>query len=164
MSYAQALLRQRVPTEQYADMSEDRINAMSKDEASRFISQMKDQPFRQIKSPVGDLIAEKFSDIPEGYYAIRAADGTIDFYKLVEGKYNWALFQVYGSPGALAQNKVNREELARTVLSKIQEDPQAAMLLFGTELEICGACGSPLTNPVSREAGIGPICRGKRGW
>lgn len=27
----------------------------------------------------------------------------------------------------------------------------------------CGKCGRPLSNPVSVKAGIGPICRGKRG-
>lgn len=52
-------------------------------------------------------------------------------------------------------------EAAQVVLRKIAEDPEAAMLLYGREIGKCGHCGRTLTNEESREAGIGPICRGK---
>lgn len=49
-------------------------------------------------------------------------------------------------------------------LKVIMADPEAAMRLYGHLLGHCGACGLPLTNEESREAGIGPVCRRNRGW
>lgn len=52
-----------------------------------------------------------------------------------------------------------------TLLSKIvAAGPKEAMLRYGRELGSCGHCGRTLTNEESREAGIGPVCRGKMGW
>lgn len=164
-NFAQALLREHEPPDEYADMSEDRINQMSKAEASQFIGRMKQQPYRRkAKGLIAMLLEDPYADVAEGYYAVRAADGKVDFFKIVDSQHSRKMFQVYGSPGALAENPVTRPELANAVLSVIAQDQQAAMLLFGTELGMCGACGSPLTNDESREIGIGPVCRRKRGW
>lgn len=39
--------------------------------------------------------------------------------------------------------------------------PEAAAKLFGLEFKRCGICGRGLTKDVSRELGIGPICRAR---
>lgn len=43
-------------------------------------------------------------------------------------------------------------------------DPKAAAIAYGQETGVCCVCNSPLTNKVSIEAGIGPICATKMGW
>lgn len=45
------------------------------------------------------------------------------------------------------------------VLKVIAKDPAKAMALFGHEFGRCGLCGRGLTNDLSREIGIGPVCR-----
>lgn len=49
-------------------------------------------------------------------------------------------------------------------LGKIADDPAAASRLFGLEFKKCGVCGRGLTNDISRELGIGPVCRERTGW
>jgi hypothetical protein len=43
-------------------------------------------------------------------------------------------------------------------------DPEAAAVLFGKEVGACSCCGRELTNQVSIDRGIGPICAVKFGW
>jgi len=40
-------------------------------------------------------------------------------------------------------------------------DPAEAAKAFGLRYAICGCCGLTLTNKISRERGIGPICYAK---
>jgi hypothetical protein len=49
-------------------------------------------------------------------------------------------------------------------LQEIVKDPGAASRLFGLEFKRCGVCGRGLTNDLSRELGIGPVCRERAGW
>lgn len=43
------------------------------------------------------------------------------------------------------------------------KDPLAAAIAYGKETGICSCCGAELTNKLSIELGIGPICRAKWG-
>ena len=43
-------------------------------------------------------------------------------------------------------------------------DPKAAAIAYGIETGVCCICNATLTNKVSIEAGIGPICATKFGW
>lgn len=54
------------------------------------------------------------------------------------------------------------EITAKIVL--IASDPAAAAVADGKETGICCCCGLTLTNELSIELGIGPICRGKWGF
>lgn len=160
VSYCQSLLRQRKPTPEYLDITEDRVNAFSYKEAGQFIDTMKTQPRRE-KHRAMELT---HPEVPEGYYALVNSDRVIDFYKLVDWKDDQRLlFQVYGAPGSLTENRVTRPEHAAYVMEAIAKDPEEASLRFGKELKICGRCGSPLTNKKSRDAGIGPECA-KKEW
>jgi hypothetical protein len=49
-------------------------------------------------------------------------------------------------------------------LIEIAADPKAAAVAYGREIKACFCCGARLTNPLSVELGIGPICRGKWGF
>lgn len=43
-------------------------------------------------------------------------------------------------------------------------DPYAAAIAHGHQTGVCSCCGRKLTNKLSVELGIGPICRDKWGW
>jgi Family of unknown function (DUF6011) len=47
---------------------------------------------------------------------------------------------------------------------KVAADPHAAAVAYGFATARCSCCGLTLTNKLSRELGIGPICRAKFGW
>jgi hypothetical protein len=49
-------------------------------------------------------------------------------------------------------------------LALIAADPAAAARVSGKDTGICCCCGAELTDPVSIEAGIGPICAGNWGF
>lgn len=106
---------------------------------------------------------EPKATVPDGRYAITGEDGTTDFYRVKNGKGKWAgrifVTLLLGSPGDLREQNVSRV-VTGTVLHKIIEDgPEAACKRFGSELGVCGICGSPLTDPESIALGIGPVCR-----
>lgn len=102
--------------------------------------------------------------VPNGRYAIEMA-GTLKFYKVnspTEGRWAGRTFvDVQASDELHAIRNPNER---RAILAKIAEDVQGAMLRYGQQLGHCGHCGRTLTNELSRELGIGPICRGKMGW
>lgn len=54
--------------------------------------------------------------------------------------------------------------LQREVLKRIATDPAAASGLYGKHKKRCGICNRKLTNDVSRERGIGPVCASRMEW
>jgi len=44
------------------------------------------------------------------------------------------------------------------MMQAILQDPRASMARYGQEIGSCGMCGKVLTDELSRERGIGPIC------
>lgn len=48
-----------------------------------------------------------------------------------------------------------------SLVAAVAADVPAAIIRYGKELGICGACSSPLTNDESRANGIGPVCASK---
>jgi hypothetical protein len=46
----------------------------------------------------------------------------------------------------------------------VAADPHKAAVAYGMRFGSCSCCGRELTNGVSVELGIGPICRDKFGW
>lgn len=104
------------------------------------------------------------ASIREGRYAV-VVDGTLGFFKVdrpTEGRWAGKIFvKQYASDELHAVRDLGRKN---RIIDAILEDPQAAMLKFGTEIGSCGHCGRTLTNAESRAAGIGPVCRGRMGW
>jgi hypothetical protein len=47
---------------------------------------------------------------------------------------------------------------------EVASDPSKAAVAYGMKTGNCSCCAKPLTNKVSVELGIGPICREKYGW
>ena len=70
--------------------------------------------------------------------------------------------------GRIVEGKFSRgrdctDDLAQRVVETCS-DPKAAATAHGVETGSCSCCGRELTNTVSVELGIGPICAKKFGW
>lgn len=103
--------------------------------------------------------------IPAGRYAVTGDDGTTDFYFVDFAEHgDWAgcVFVTLHTGGG--DQRIAPKPTA-TILKRILDDgPTEAMQRYGHELGHCGNCGRELTNDVSREFGIGPVCRQNLGW
>jgi hypothetical protein len=95
---------------------------------------------------------------PSGRYAITGPDGATKFYRVVNENGRITLF-VYASS---EQHLVSNWKNITSILKQIEADGlKAAAKRFGNEMGSCSECGRPLTDEVSRELGIGPVCRNK---
>lgn len=56
------------------------------------------------------------------------------------------------------------DDPTKTAIIAAAADPHAAAKAYGLQTKRCSCCGLTLTNQLSKELGIGPICRGKYGW
>lgn len=110
-------------------------------------------------------VTSKANEVPPGRYALKSADGVWKFYKVdkpTEGRWSGYIFvSILASD---EKHPVKSRQVRESILAKIAEDPQRAMLDYGQQIGSCGHCGRTLTNPESIERGIGPICAGKMGW
>jgi uncharacterized protein DUF6011 len=103
------------------------------------------------------------ANLAEGMYAIMGKDGeSVYFFQIKKVKNSHRIFRLEGSPGDYKRHtmKVTWQAAA---LTKISVNPIAALKLYGQRAKWCGVCNSALTNQVSLEFGIGPVCRGKLG-
>lgn len=104
--------------------------------------------------------------VPEGRYAVDGDDGELKFYHVdrpTEGRWAGYVF-VKVQAGDELHNLRSRGTREGVLAKIVAAGVEAAMLRYGREIGKCGHCGRTLTNPESREAGIGPICRGKMGF
>lgn len=123
-----------------------------------------DRPKPQVKRPFN----WEYADVPVGCYALRVPGGeetdgelTIKFYEVSrpeEGTWAGATFVA-----AMASDELHpvRGQAGRKILALIQQDPEAAAVLYGQTIGVCGLCGRKLTDEVSRARGIGPVCAQK---
>lgn len=80
------------------------------------------------------------------------------YVKTTEGQYLGKIVD-----GRFLATRECTDELRDRVLAFIA-DPKAAAEAYGIETGICCICNATLTNKVSIERGIGPICAEKMGW
>jgi hypothetical protein len=102
--------------------------------------------------------------VADGRYAIDI-EGKLRFFRVntpTEGKWEGFTFlkEVFGGGGIAKPREegIRNRDIRNSVLKAISEDSQA-LARYGQELGICGNCGLPLTDEVSRRIGIGPVCR-----
>jgi hypothetical protein len=105
------------------------------------------------------------ADVPAGRYAITGNEGHTVFVQVdrpTQGQWAGRTFVKLQTSDELRRTS---RATADTLLHKIVEaGVKEAMLRYGREIGSCGHCGRTLTNEESRQAGIGPVCRGKLGW
>lgn len=96
------------------------------------------------------------------FYALEMG-GEVHFFKVnrpVEGKFAGRTFVKEQAGDAFYQMPWPR---TCEVLDAIAADPEAAQRLYGQHIGKCAHCGRTLTDPESREFGIGPECRKRAG-
>jgi hypothetical protein len=102
-------------------------------------------------------------DVPASKYALYDGDGKIIFYEVRIGKAGtrWDGFRfvdhLVGHPGDWARYPV-KGEARKQLLLDIGMNPKAAAVRFSKHFTICAVCSSPLSDPESVAAGLGPIC------
>lgn len=111
--------------------------------------------------------------VPDGRYALTFNNGKTRFFKVNSPtKGRWAgytflsMLAANGGHGIESLDEFPVRDRAKrdAVMNLIAADPSAASMAFGKEIKACGVCGRALTDQDSRDAGIGPVCRGKLGW
>jgi len=99
-------------------------------------------------------------------HAVTNAEGKLTFIRLdkVE-KGNWAGWVFVKGIAGPEEFRVGSQKPDgsykgqwESLLTEINEDPRTTIARYGKEIGACGICGLRLTDEVSRELGIGPIC------
>lgn len=120
---------------------------------------------RQVTVEVTAEVEVPAAPVPDGRYAVYNDDQSVNdiaFYKVdnvATGK--WAGFtfvrQIVGPDEQRLSQRQGRAILAKIAAAGVTESFQ----LYGRSTQVCGVCGTNLTNKESREYGIGPVCREK---
>jgi hypothetical protein len=141
--------------------TESDLRGMDYVDVSDLIGVLKGMPFKE-----GNGKCEW--SMPAGRYAL-LKDEQWRFYQVdkpTEGKWRGYVFlkQLFGAPGDYRKESIRNHGVRNAILAAIDEDPRTAAIDYGMQSQTCSLCSSPLTNPDSIAAGIGPVCRGKVGW
>ena len=123
-----------------------------KQRMSQVIEQLVELPWKKRSA---DTLHGDTPPVADGRYAIPKDDGTLMFYSIKNGKYK-TFVDVWASDTRYPIQ--NNSERVR-ILEAIQNDPDAGPR-FGREIGRCYVCGRTLTDELSRQLGIGPVCRG----
>lgn len=123
---------------------------LSKSEASKEIDAL-------LKTPAQAPDAAPWKGaVPLSNYALEV-DGVMKFYAVRQFKGTRYLRQLIGHPGQWQRVKPSYPVQA-LVMAKIAADPLRAAQAYGEHFTCCAVCNSPLSDPLSMERKIGPIC------
>lgn len=95
------------------------------------------------------------------------------FYELADGRIIKVIHAVHGSGhqyGKVLNTETRKFDMVVGIVREVRatgkriDDDQHRCAELGKLYGVCMCCGLELTDDVSIEAGIGPICRAKRGW
>lgn len=157
LNFAHRLLRERMPFGLAKDAentsgpeaAHEVVSGMSRKDMSAFIDRMRGRPMRPAQPHTQRIQVDEGMYRRDGviYKVQRAIHGSGHLYakRLDEGSFEFA-------SGAVS---MLRPEDKMTL-----EQAREYGVLYGT----CCVCGRTLTNEESIEAGIGPVCAGKKGW
>lgn len=100
--------------------------------------------------------------VPLSNYALEV-DGEIKFYRVAQWKGTTYLRQLIGHPGDWQKIKLSYP-VANAIMARLAADPLAAAQAYGEHYTVCAVCNSPLSDPLSMERKIGPICWSRFGF
>jgi hypothetical protein len=127
---------------------------MGKEQASKIIEWLK------MRKDKAAPLQDEFDFVPAGRYAIENDDGELRFYQVWRPKKNQNVFRVYVMFGP-SQAPLHRNAANGVVRKIFNAGVRECAIRFGNEIGACSNCGRRLTNRISRELGIGPICGGR---
>lgn len=148
--------------EQHPEFWVEETTRLSKPKASRIIEKLltlSDRPKEQQGVP--DIMADRFSyGIPAGRYAVENDADELRFYNVWISRDGKRL-NVYVAHGP-DDSDLRFQKTIIGVLKKIKAyGIRRAAIRYGMEIGSCSNCGRRLTNRISRELGIGPVCGGR---
>jgi len=139
---------------------------MSKSKASELITwflKQDDKPKERFEdgSTMMGFMKQRFEmEVPSGRYAVDNDQGELRFYNVWVSRDKMRL-NVYVAHGPEDSN-LKYQQTVMGVLRKIKDAGiREAAIRYGMEIGSCSNCGRRLTNRISRELGIGPICGGR---
>lgn len=152
------------------ESGEVQFEHMSMLKASTIIDTLQKLPRKssgQVGSVVGGTHVPRIweTEVPQGRYAVEE-DGVLKFFhvdKPTEGRWTGYTFIKIRASDELYPVK-DAARVQRILKLITEAGYKEATELYGQELGSCGICGRTLTDPISREIGIGPVCRGKSEW
>ena len=105
----------------------------------------------------------KAKAFPPSKYAINTQSGLVFFEvsswkRKAEGVEVRYLKRLVGHPGTWLKVKFNPKQEAWILGQLEAQGPKALAKLYALEHKCCAKCGSPLSDPLSLERGIGPDC------
>ena len=156
------------------------VGGMTKKKASYFIDSFLRYPklskrrarsteIVEADSPVHREFREEVKEIPSARYAVPTADlmteflktpvsGDLVFVEITERYGPKKMKRLSGSPGSFVRNDLHIDD-ALQILRVISRSPYDYTSMFATHYRVCGRCSAELTDPKSRELGLGPQCR-----
>lgn len=139
---------------------------MSQREVSLAIDKLKVLPRKGARpkdgspSVVGHLPTAE--ELPTGRYAIENAEGELRFYRLWRGTRNPDYVEIHVQHGPEESKVPWSIQGYRTLMqSIIDAGAFECARRYAWEIGDCSICGLRLTNKLSRELGIGPVCGGR---
>lgn len=147
--------QQKWLADEYAKPMEVQFTGVSVKRASDIITQLLALPVRT------DIVQKQNSglpDVPAGRYAVESDEGELRFYRLWIGKTGYKkLYVLHGPDSTEIPYKAALGVLGKIFRAGVVECAQR----YGREIGSCSNCGRRLTNRISRELGIGPVCGGR---
>lgn len=173
ISYIARLKGERELTEEQQRWINQQIandGTLSRPRASEIISKLLKLPHKQTEQDIAersgrleDLEWQKpLVDLPPGRYALDSSSGELRFYHRWQGKQShnlgrFALYVVHGPD----ESKLPRPAQVAIAAKIIEAGVRECAIRYGLEIGECSNCGRRLTNRISRELGIGPVCGGR---
>lgn len=99
-------------------------------------------------------------DVPKGRYAVDAANGETTFYRIGRSQDGRTFIHLQHG-GQESEVPFTSAGYATILQSILDAGLYESAVRYGREIGQCGVCGIRLTNRLSRELGIGPICGGR---
>jgi hypothetical protein len=157
-------------------ISKEDLAAMERKQVSALITAIQRRPLKR-KVPEGQPADGRsprpqsndwMKSVPPGRYAVKQGQYWY-FYEVQrsdEGAWAGYTFvkMLIGAPGSYRKQKLSGSKATEVLRLIIEMTPREASLAYGRETEVCGICGSDLSNAESIKLGIGPVCIKKMGW
>lgn len=140
---------------------------LSKSKASELIEWFLSKPDRPKDTTAqgwGHINGTPLAELPAGRYALpksgtTEADNEIRFYQCWESRNKEAkrLYVMFGPYESRLPSKAQQDIAAKILADGVRK----CAIRYGLEIGECSNCGRRLTNRISRELGIGPVCGGR---
>lgn len=158
LAFLRKLLAERPMWAEVMNYHDDVVVKMTKREASQVISQTLEQ-----KPETGTAVAS-LPDVPAGHYAVKSLTGNndFDFFRVdrpEDGKWKGRTF-VHRVIGGHPDYSLRFPEAKAALEAIVTAGIETSAILYGREIGRCYKCNRHLTDELSRQMGIGPVCRG----